>query len=118
MTGTMSYETAPMVVAAGERGEKMELVRGTEQGLLERLAPVVQRQSVSLDLTAVERIDAAGLATLITLYCDACKAGHSFTVSRPGRHVREILSLVGLDKILLAREDPAPMLARLEQNAA
>jgi anti-anti-sigma factor len=79
-----------------------ELVRGQEKGFLDELAPVVSRQSVCLDLSLVERIDAAGLAALITLYCDACKAGHRFRVARPGPHVREILSVVGLDKILLS----------------
>lgn len=92
-------------VDAAAKGEHMELVRGQEQNFLERMAPVVQRQSVSLDLGSVERIDAAGLAALITLYCDATKAGHSFTVAHPRRHVREILSVVGLDRVLLARDD-------------
>lgn len=101
MTGTCEFERMPAVVEAATRGEKMELVRGQEKDLLDRLAPVVRRQSVALDLEGVERIDAAGLAALITLYCDACKAGHSFTVARPGRHVREILTLVGLDRVLL-----------------
>ena len=55
-----------------------ELVRGQEQKLLDELNPLVRKQSVYLDLSSIERIDAAGLAALITLYCDACKAGHSF----------------------------------------
>lgn len=105
MTGELDMTT---MVDAAAKGENMELVRGQEQGFLERLAPVVQRQSVSLDLGSVDRIDAAGLAALITLYCDACKAGHSFTVAHPQRHVREILSVVGLDRLLLAREDGEP----------
>lgn len=117
MTGTLDYDTVPRVIEAGERGETMELVRGREQSFLERLAPVVQRESVRLDLGSVERIDAAGLAALITLYCDACKAGHSFSVARPGRHVREILRVVGLDRILLAREDGCAG-PQLEQSAA
>lgn len=114
MNGTMEQERLT-VVAAGEPGQQVELVRGTEQGLLARLAPLVQRESVSLDMSAVERIDAAGLAALISLYCDACKSGHTFTVARPGRHVREILLLVGLDRILLASEGRG---MRLEQTAA
>jgi len=80
-----------------------ELVRGQDQRFLEELKPLVRSQSVHLDFAPVERIDAAGLAALITLYCDARQAGHTFTVLRPGRHVREILSVVGLDKILLSR---------------
>lgn len=86
-------------------GEITELVRGNEQRLLDRLMPVVRRQSISLDLRDVTRIDAAGLAAVITLYTEACKAGHRVTVSRPSRHVREILDLVGLDKILVAQQE-------------
>jgi anti-anti-sigma factor len=104
MAGTGNFDSTTMVDAAA-KGENMELVRGQEQIFLERLAPVVRRQSVALDLGSVERIDAAGLAALITLYCDACKAGYSFTVARPQPHVREVLSVVGLDRLLLARED-------------
>ncbi|MGO9325788.1 MAG: STAS domain-containing protein [Terracidiphilus sp.] len=80
-----------------------ELVRGQEHGFLEELAPAVVRENVALDFGEVERIDAAGLAALITLYTDACKAGHTLTVSRPNRHVREILQIVGLDRILVAQ---------------
>lgn len=117
MTGS-SNPNKTTVVEAAAKGENMELVRGQEQDFLERLAPVVQSQSVSLDLESVERIDAAGLAVLITLYCDASKAGHSFTIARPRRHVREVLSVVGLDRLLVAGEDGAARPARLEQNAA
>jgi anti-anti-sigma factor len=119
MTSTMDFETAATVVAAAEPGEAVELVRGNEQELLARLAPVVRRESVCLDLASVSRIDAAGLATLITLYSDAVKAGHRFAVTRPGRHVRELLALVGLDRILLASESDGPHFhARFEENAA
>ena len=83
-----------------------ELVRGQEQGFIEELAPAVVRENVALDFGTVERIDAAGLAALITLYTDACKAGHTLTVSRPSRHVREILQIVGLDRILVAQQEP------------
>ncbi len=111
MTSTMNYEEAPTVVAAAESGEAVELVRGNEQELLARLAPVVRRESVCLDLASVSRIDAAGLATLITLYSDAAKAGHRFAVARPGRHVRELLALVGLDRILIGPANTIGMAA-------
>jgi len=117
MTGNSNLDTTTVVEAAA-KGENMELVRGQEQNFLERMTPVVQRQSVSLDLESVERIDAAGLAVLITLYCDASKAGHSFTVARPRRHVREILSVVGLDRVLLVCEDGGARPAQCGQNAA
>lgn len=101
-------------------GDRTELVRGNEQPLLDHLMPVVRRQSVSLDLRSVTRIDAAGLAALIALHCEACKAGHSFTVAHPSRQVAEILQIVGLDKILVAQDAEAatdPCL-HLQESAA
>ncbi len=122
MTGTIHLEQAPEVIDASAWGETVELVRGREQSLLARLRPIVERESVLLDLGAVERIDAAGLAALIALYREACLAGHGFAVMHPRRHVREVLSLVGLDRVLLAGEAamPAeqPFLSRLQQTAA
>jgi anti-anti-sigma factor len=111
---SMMEQENQTVVAADEPGGSKELVRGTEQNLLDRLRPMVQRESVSLDLSAVERIDAAGLAALITLYCDARRSGHSFTVAHPRRHVREILSLMGLERILMDTDTSS----RLKQSAA
>ena len=118
MTGTMCDATAPVVIEPGEPGEAIELIRGNEQRFLERLQPLVRQESVWLDLNAVERIDAAGLSLLIALYCDARKTGHSFTVLNPKRHVREILALVGLDRVLMPREEEAVRQPRLEQSAA
>ncbi|HVN92939.1 MAG TPA: STAS domain-containing protein [Terracidiphilus sp.] len=97
-----------------------ELVRGQEKQFVDELAPTVISESVALDFDAVERIDAAGLAALITLYTDACKAGHTLTVSRPRHHVREILQLVGIDKILVADAEPAVRMGGLclQESAA
>lgn len=82
-------------------GDLTELVRGTDQLLVGRLAPLVRRQSLTLDLGQVERIDAAGIAALISLYGTARDAGHNFNVVNPARHVAEILELVGLDRVLV-----------------
>lgn len=97
-----------------------ELIRGNEQHVLDRIAPLVGRQSVTLDLESVVRIDAAGLAALIALYSGAAKAGHRFAVANPSPHVREILALVGLDAILLAQdaEDTPACPAPCRQAAA
>ena len=81
-----------------------ELVRGEDRELVERLEPVVRKQCVALDLASVERIDAAGIAALISLYGMARDAGHRFAVANPNSHVREILELVGLDRILVSKE--------------
>ena len=80
-----------------------ELVRGQEQKFLEWLRPMVQSQSVRLDLSSVERIDAAGIAALITLYCDARQANREFTILRAKQRVREILALVGVEQLLASQ---------------
>ena len=124
MAGIVIDKTAPRIVVAAEiigvPNQPIELTRGSEQALLARLEPVVRRESVELDLASVERIDAAGLAALITLYSDACKAGHEFTVTGAARHVHEVLSIVGLNRILIPGENEAPaaMRPRLERTAA
>jgi anti-anti-sigma factor len=97
-----------------------ELVRGSEQELLERFESLVTRQDVTLDLERVERIDAAGLAVLITLYCDACKAGRRFAIANPSPHVREILALVGLDALLVSQNtgEVSYLGTQLQESAA
>jgi anti-anti-sigma factor len=81
-----------------------ELVRGEDRALVERMTPIVQQQSVALDLGTVDRIDAAGIAALIELYGHARDAGNGFAVANPSAHVKEILALVGLDRILLSQQ--------------
>ena len=85
-----------------ELAELTELVRGNEEALLARLSPLVRRQSVALDLSPVKRIDAAGIATLIALRARAQEAGHCFSAVNPTPRVAEILSLVGLERILVS----------------
>jgi len=99
MTGTRTGGSVPVVMEGGT----MDLVRGSEHKFLARLAPLVRRQSVSLDLGAVTRIDAAGVAALVSLYRGAREAGHSFTVCNPSRRVEEVLALFGLDQVLVLR---------------
>lgn len=81
-----------------------ELVRGAEQRLISLFTPLVQRQSVALDLSKVERIDAAGIAALIKLYSDSVHAGHAFAVCNVSAHVAEILTVVGLAPILMVKD--------------
>jgi anti-anti-sigma factor len=85
-----------------EQAELTELVRGNEEAFLARLSPLVRRQSVTLDLSQVKRIDAAGIAALIALHAHAHEAGNCFSVVNPTPHVAEILSLVGLERILMS----------------
>jgi anti-anti-sigma factor len=85
-----------------EQADLTELVRGNEQNLLARLCPLVRRHSVMLDMRSVERIDAAGIAALISLHAAAQETGHCFTVVNLSPRVAEILSLVGLERILVS----------------
>ena len=55
-----------------------ELVLGQESTLLERFTPLARGQDLSLDLGSVKRIDAAGIAALISLYGTARDAGKPF----------------------------------------
>jgi anti-anti-sigma factor len=93
-----------------------ELVRGREQEILEELQPLVETRSVCLNLSSIERIDAAGLAALVSLYCAAGKAGHDFAVVNPPRHVARILAIVGLDRVLVtkASEESLPAAPRMK----
>ena len=99
--GELTEMTAPAQLT--EQANVAELVRGSEQSLLAWLSPLARQQSVTLDLRSVERIDAAGIAALISLYRTASEAGHCFTVINPSPHVAEILALVGLDRVLLSQ---------------
>jgi|ERR1700733_5366239 anti-anti-sigma factor len=85
-------------------GNLHELVRGEEQRLVKELQPIVRAQSVTLDMRHIERIDAAGIAVLISLYGEARMAGHEFAIVNASHRVTEILELVGLDRILTSRE--------------
>jgi anti-anti-sigma factor len=57
---------------------------------------------VALDLSSVERIDAAGITALVSLYRSACESGHRFSLTNASAHVTQILALVGLDRYLLS----------------
>ncbi|HWG20625.1 MAG TPA: STAS domain-containing protein [Terracidiphilus sp.] len=102
MNTIMSQANEILVTAPAEF---TELVRGNEDRLLAMMAPVVRGQSVVLDLSHVRRIDAAGIASLISIYGCARNAGHTFHVCNVTAHVEEILKLVGLDHILVTREE-------------
>ena len=112
---------SPTVAYESYTPEKItELVRDNDRSILERFLPLVRAKNVALDLGAVTRIDAAGLATLIRLYCAAREAGRSFIVANPSSHVAEILRLVGLDRVLaFGDEGETPFLGeRLVVTAA
>jgi anti-anti-sigma factor len=82
--------------------ETTEIVRGQEDKFLGQFEPMVRTHSIELDMSPVERIDAAGIALLIRLYCDAVQAGRRFTILNPRPHVLEIMAIVGIDRVLMA----------------
>jgi anti-anti-sigma factor len=81
-----------------------ELVRGRQQEFINELRPLMQSQSVCLDMSQIKRIDAAGLAALISLCRDARLAGHELTVVNPSRQVARILALVGLNRLIVSAD--------------
>ncbi len=97
-----------------------EIVRGSEGCLVDEMAPLVRRQDVSLDLSPVERMDAAGIAALISLYRLAQESGHRFSVLNVAPRVRELLALVGLEGILVSHNAnfTTDTGCRMTQNAA
>ena len=79
-----------------------QLVRGQDECLVERVGPLVHERDLTLDLTCVQRIDAAGIAALVALYCIGCESGHRFSVTNVSARVAQILAVVGLDQILIS----------------
>jgi anti-anti-sigma factor len=103
---TAIFPEPAVVVAANEIASQTELIRDRDNSLLERMIPLVCRESVSLDLSPVRRIDAAGIAALVKLYRAARETGHNFTLFNVAPRVAQILALVGLDGILLEQGKP------------
>lgn len=79
-----------------------ELVRGHDGNLVARIEPLLHHHSVALDLDGVERIDAAGITTLVYLYQSALQSGHCFSVTNVPAKVERILRVVGLDHLLMS----------------
>jgi anti-anti-sigma factor len=95
------------MMSAVEPAERAELAggqleRGQTASLVERLQPLVLQHNVTLDLTHVDRIDAAGITALIALYQSARESGHCFCLTNASERVTHILSVVGLDHYLLS----------------
>lgn len=87
------------VVAAPEG--MTELVRGSDLRLVGQMEPLVRDKNIILNCQNIERIDAAGVAALISLYGCARNSGHTFHVCNVKAHVQEVLTIVGLERILV-----------------
>lgn len=106
MTATLASSQVPLPAELRSPRGLTELVRGNDRGLIDEFSPVVRDRCIALDFAAVERIDAAGIAALICLYRAAQECGHSFAITNVSARVRELLTLVGLDHILLSGQSP------------
>lgn len=97
-----------------------ELVRGNDTLLMAEFESLVREWNVVLDLNAIDRIDAAGIAALISLYGLAHESGHDFKVCNVRARVREMLTLVGLTPILVSHDavPPPHVEDRLRRTAA
>jgi anti-anti-sigma factor len=102
MTMTNLNRNSAQVFPVRSTTKLTELVLGNERDLVARVAPLVRGQSIALDLAEIERVDAAGIAALIELYTIACQAGHGFCLLNATPHVTRVLSICGLDRILLS----------------
>ena len=115
-TAVKRMDTAYVSAPAG----MTELVRGSDLKLVVHVEPLARATNVILNFEPIERIDAAGIAALISLYGSARDAGYTFRVCNVRAHVEEVLSLVGLDDILVAGYASwgAPVHTELTQTAA
>ena len=112
MTNAICEEMAILTMSAVDptgasqpvRGQivRGQLVRGQVDVLLEHVGPLVRKCNVAIDLSSVERIDAAGITALVSLYRNACESGRHFSLTNVPDHVAQILALVGLDRFLLS----------------
>ena len=108
MTSVMCNPMPTLMITPFEPAERAELARGPlvrEQltSLVDRLSPLVREHDVALDLTSVDRIDAAGITALVALFRGARETGHRFWLTNVPARVAQILSAVGLDGILFSR---------------
>jgi anti-anti-sigma factor len=120
MTSVLNCEEMKTMGEPMTACELTELVKGNECGFVDEMTPVVERRSVWLDLERVERIDAAGVSALISLYRTAREAGNCFRIANLTPRVAEVLALVGVDRILVSH-NARPFNTdgpRLAQNAA
>lgn len=125
MTNSICEPMPTLLIAACEPDRRAELargplVRGQVGGLMDRLRPLVVERNVSLDLACVDRIDAAGISALVVLYRCAHESGHRFSVTNASERVAQILSVVGLDRILFSHNAvrTSQYGPRLRRNAA
>jgi anti-anti-sigma factor len=75
------------------------LVRGQEQPLLSLAMPALEKGDLTLDMSQVQMVDAAGLGMLVVLHHCAAQSGHRLRLLNPGPRVAQLLSLTRLDSV-------------------
>jgi anti-anti-sigma factor len=80
-----------------------KLIRGEEDRLLVLALPMLEECGLTLDMSKVREMDAAGIGTLVFLWQCAERADKPFALVNPSRRVMQLLALVHLDDILIDR---------------
>lgn len=68
--------------------------------LRQSLLAVAGKQPLVIDLSAVERMDTAGLANLVEAYGQAQQAGQGLTLAAAPKPLQKMLRLTNLDQVL------------------
>lgn len=99
MTSDQTAFQAPVVLVSSPA----RLVRGKEHTMVNAaLGAVESGQTVHLDMSSVEAIDAAGIGALLMLRHCAERAHGTFEIVSPSARVLDLLRLTQLESVLLA----------------
>jgi anti-anti-sigma factor len=75
------------------------LIRGHEQSFLAIAMPALEKGDLTLDMSQVQQLDAAGLGMLVVLHHCAAQAGNHLRLLNPAPRVAQLLSLTKLDSV-------------------
>lgn len=95
--------------------QRAQLLRSSLE--LEALLDAVHIQNESrvlIDLSAVSRIDSAGIGILMNCYCHAMRNAGAMKLLRPTAPVKEVLKITNLDSVLETFEDEAAAIRSFE----
>lgn len=76
------------------------LVLGVETETLRCLATSRPERDLSLELSGLQGVDAAGLGLLVELHHWAQQRAASLTIANPSRNAHRLLALTNLDRVL------------------
>lgn len=84
-----------------------DLVRGKEQQLLSVALPLIEQNDLTIDMSRVHSLDAAGIGTLVYLLQCAERNENQLLLVNASPRVHELLSIVHLDSLLFVQSLPA-----------